>query len=247
MHTLTAQDLIAVQDNQLITTSLKVAEAFGKLHKDVLRKIHSIDCSEEFSRAHFCARDQKVNTGKGGTRLTRVYEMTKDGFMFLVMGFTGKKAAQIKEAYINAFNEMAEKLYGKASEQNASAAGLDSLAPDHRAKAAITCWSALKSKFGCTYKKIDPDQFTDAVSLVARVPLEGEYLEGGAETAKFTDRDRNALHCLSQHLLALDRDFHRSVGPAVRALNTRLHHDMREHLFVAKRQCQMISNRLTAI
>lgn len=36
--------------------------------------------------------------------------MTKDGFMFLVMGFTGQKAAQIKEAYINAFNAMAEQL-----------------------------------------------------------------------------------------------------------------------------------------
>lgn len=36
--------------------------------------------------------------------------MTKDGFMFLIMGFTGKKAAQIKEAYINAFNQMANQL-----------------------------------------------------------------------------------------------------------------------------------------
>ncbi len=42
------------------------------------------------------------NTG----RKLQSYEMTKDGFMFLVMGFTGKKAAAIKEAYINAFNEM---------------------------------------------------------------------------------------------------------------------------------------------
>ena len=36
--------------------------------------------------------------------------MTKDGFVFLVMGFTGKAASQIKEAYINAFNWMAEQL-----------------------------------------------------------------------------------------------------------------------------------------
>lgn len=32
--------------------------------------------------------------------------MTRDGFTFLVMGFTGKVAAQFKEAYIEAFNEM---------------------------------------------------------------------------------------------------------------------------------------------
>ncbi|ELM3717521.1 Rha family transcriptional regulator [Aeromonas hydrophila] len=36
--------------------------------------------------------------------------MTKDGFIFVVMGFTGAKAAATKEAYINAFNWMAEQL-----------------------------------------------------------------------------------------------------------------------------------------
>ncbi|NME01790.1 hypothetical protein HG555_09560 [Aeromonas sp. DNRA1] len=36
--------------------------------------------------------------------------MTKDGFIFVVMGFTGVKAAATKEAYINAFNWMAEQL-----------------------------------------------------------------------------------------------------------------------------------------
>jgi hypothetical protein len=40
-----------------------------------------------------------------------MYEMTKDGFIFLVMGYTGAKAAQIKEAYIHAFNHMADILY----------------------------------------------------------------------------------------------------------------------------------------
>lgn len=55
-------------------------------------------------------------------------------------------------------------------------ARVEALPQDKRAKAAITCWSALKSKFGCTYKAIDPAQFTDAISLVARLPLVGEWL-----------------------------------------------------------------------
>lgn len=50
------------------------------------------------------------------------------------------------------------------------------LPPSKQAKAAITCWSALKSKFGCSYKLIESEYFTDAVSLVARLPLEGEFL-----------------------------------------------------------------------
>lgn len=56
-------------------------------------------------------------------------------------------------------------------------ARVEALPQNKRAKAAITCWSALKSKFGCTYKLIDSENFTDAVSLVARLPLEGELLE----------------------------------------------------------------------
>ena len=36
----------------LRTTSLKVAEAFGKNHRDVLRKIDNLDCSHEFASAH---------------------------------------------------------------------------------------------------------------------------------------------------------------------------------------------------
>lgn len=56
-------------------------------------------------------------------------------------------------------------------------ARVEALPQAKQAKAAITCWSALKSKFGCTYKAIEPEQFTEAVSLVARLPLEGELLE----------------------------------------------------------------------
>lgn len=50
------------------------------------------------------------------------------------------------------------------------------LPKDKQAKAMITMWSSLKSHFGCTYKEIDSDKFTEALSLAARVPLEGEYL-----------------------------------------------------------------------
>lgn len=57
------------------------------------------------------------------------------------------------------------------------AARIDELPEARRGKAAKVCWSALKSKFGCSYKEIAPEQFTEAVSLVARIVLEGELLE----------------------------------------------------------------------
>lgn len=50
------------------------------------------------------------------------------------------------------------------------------LPKERQAKAMITMWSALKSHFGATYKKIDSDQFTEALSLAARIPLEGEFI-----------------------------------------------------------------------
>ncbi|GLS27720.1 Rha family transcriptional regulator [Marinibactrum halimedae] len=92
-------------NNRLVTTSLKVAEAFGKRHSHVIDKIKSIDCSEQFLTSNFSA----VKYNHRGNEYDS-FEMTKDGFMFLVMGFTGKKAAQIKEAYINAFNLMEAQL-----------------------------------------------------------------------------------------------------------------------------------------
>ncbi|CNL32627.1 phage antirepressor [Yersinia frederiksenii] len=50
------------------------------------------------------------------------------------------------------------------------------LPKENQAKAMITMWSALKTHFGCSYKEINEDQFTEALSLAARVPIEGEFI-----------------------------------------------------------------------
>lgn len=102
---------IVQHDGELRTDSLKVAMAFNKRHDDILRKIKSLECSETFTARNFAVSKYGDSTG----RSLPMYEMTKDGFMFLVMGFTGKKAAVVKEAYIDAFNAMSEKLAAKES------------------------------------------------------------------------------------------------------------------------------------
>ncbi|QCP29810.1 Rha family transcriptional regulator [Acinetobacter baumannii] len=104
-------DAVFIQDQQVKTTSLKVAELFSKRHTHILEKITNLDCSPEFTSANFSAHVQTIEIGNGATRESKYYEMTKDGFMFLVMGFTGAAAAKIKEAYINTFNQMAAMLY----------------------------------------------------------------------------------------------------------------------------------------
>lgn len=109
---LTPAEIISLQQGQPVTTSLKVAEVFGKQHKDVLRKIATLDCSKDFNERNFAL--VTYLDGKGEAR--PAYEMTKDGFIFVVMGFTGAKAAATKEAYINAFNWMAEQLASQRSQ-----------------------------------------------------------------------------------------------------------------------------------
>ena len=102
------QNLVAVvESGALMTTSLKVADAFGKRHDNLLRKIETLGCSTEFNALNFEAVEYLDL--KGETR--KAWNMTKDGFIFLVMGFTGTKAAAIKEAYIAEFNRMADELH----------------------------------------------------------------------------------------------------------------------------------------
>lgn len=85
-----------------LTTSRIIAKSFGKQHKDVLRAIADLECSEDFNRRNFAPVEYRDAKGEARPE----YQMTRDGFMFLAMGFTGARAAQMKEAFIAAFNAM---------------------------------------------------------------------------------------------------------------------------------------------
>lgn len=86
---------------QAFCSSSQVAEEFGKRHDNVLRDIENLDCSKEFFLLNFEGKTYKSKRAKQPE-----YLMTKDGFVFLVMGYRGKKAARFKEAYIARFNQM---------------------------------------------------------------------------------------------------------------------------------------------
>lgn len=84
-----------------VTTSLIVAEVFGKEHSKVMRDIENLSCSESFRVANF---GYTPYTHPQNGQVYHYYEMTKDGFSFLVMGYTGSKAGEFKERFINEFN-----------------------------------------------------------------------------------------------------------------------------------------------
>nr|WP_159465410.1 Rha family transcriptional regulator [Scandinavium goeteborgense] len=100
------REMVLTVDNKVITTSLKVADYFGKRHKDVLRAIRNLKCSEDFTWRNFAPIDFIDKNGESQP----MYNITRDGCMMLVMGFTGKTATAVKECYINAFNWMSEQL-----------------------------------------------------------------------------------------------------------------------------------------
>lgn len=95
-------DLVRLSGDRLIVSSLDISNHFGKQHKDVLRAIRSLDCSPEFNRRNFAL--VHYQDSKGEQRPS--YDITRDGFVFLCMGFTGQQAAVWKERYIDAFNQM---------------------------------------------------------------------------------------------------------------------------------------------
>ncbi|EFR1763616.1 Rha family transcriptional regulator, partial [Campylobacter jejuni] len=94
------------QNNQIFCTSLDVAKVFGKEHKNILRDIKNIlndlreigdvQCKSNFELSF---KVRKIQGFKGRERKYPYYNLTRDGFSLLAMGFTGKKALQFKIAF----------------------------------------------------------------------------------------------------------------------------------------------------
>lgn len=99
-------ELVFVENGQVVTDSLKVAEVFGKEHKNVLKDIRELGCSKEFGRLNF---EQSTYVNSQNKELPMFY-MSKKGFTLLAMGYTGKEAMRFKESYIEQFEAMEEEL-----------------------------------------------------------------------------------------------------------------------------------------
>ncbi|NFH47235.1 hypothetical protein FC976_08340 [Clostridium sporogenes] len=99
---------LSIQNGQPVVSSRKVAEDFGKNHRDVLESVDQlIKGVAEKSADLFIQSEYQHEQNK---QIYREYLLTRDGFSLLVMGFTGAKALQWKLKYIEAFNKMEEML-----------------------------------------------------------------------------------------------------------------------------------------
>lgn len=98
-------ELVIMHDKQAVTTSLRVAEVFGKDHKNVIQaieaKIQSAENSADYQKM-FAEGTYK----DGRNRDQKLYYLNRDGFTFIAFGFTGQAADKFKLQYIQAFNAM---------------------------------------------------------------------------------------------------------------------------------------------
>lgn len=97
------------QNNKVVTTSLKIAEVFGKEHQHILRDIRElIDGVSKIGDTPMFEETTYIHPQN--KQQYPMFLMNRDGFTLLAMGFTGDKALRFKMAYINAFNEMEKAL-----------------------------------------------------------------------------------------------------------------------------------------
>lgn len=95
-------------DGELVVTSRQVAEDFEKRHDQVLRDIEVY--KNRISTPQFCGLFIESEYRASNGKMNKEYLLTRDGFSFLVMGFTGAKADEWKLKYIEAFNKMEQAL-----------------------------------------------------------------------------------------------------------------------------------------
>ena len=105
------QDTLPVvfeKDGEVFANTRDVADYFEKRHADVLRAVNNIKSriESDFSERNFALAEYKDAQGKP----RKSYNMTQEGFSFVVFGFTGKNADAFKVAYINQFKAMREEL-----------------------------------------------------------------------------------------------------------------------------------------
>lgn len=103
---------IAVENNKPMVSSLVVAEFFEKQHKNVLQSINELEIPNDFRRLNFQPSSYLNKQNKEQPS----FNITRDGFSLLTMGFTGKKAMEWKIKFLEAFNAMEERLKGSEAE-----------------------------------------------------------------------------------------------------------------------------------
>ena len=179
-----------------VVSSLDIAEHFGKQHKNILRDIERLEIPDDFRRLNF----EPSSYVNGQNKEQPAYNLTRDGFSFLVMGFTGKKANEWKVKYIEAFNLMEKELHSRPQpEPEVKALSASSPGDRRPLRDAVDRWVRTKfagfqvtnSHFRESWRELNEFMEVDSVKDIPRENLRYalEYVEeqielwGGKTTA----------------------------------------------------------------
>ena len=184
---------VSLHSGRPATPSLEVAKFFGKRHDNVLRDVDALLSQlPENSLQHNFEETYQEQETPFGVKQIRVFILYRDGFMLLVMGYTGKKALSMKLPYIEAFNRMEEEL-ARQKESAIPAAptpddvtGTLSITPstteDRKPLRALVgswaqvsglpftaCWNQLKAAFNlANIKELPQEWIPDAIDWVQK-------------------------------------------------------------------------------
>jgi Rha family phage regulatory protein len=234
--------LVTLNDNRTpVTTSLKVAESFGKHHRNVMRNIATlIEQSKalgggqlNFEPANYPDRQKKPRP---------MFEMDRDAFMLVVMGFTGKKTLKFKMDFIKAFNAMEKKLTEKPDPSQLTRIEILKLAmesEEHLQVALVERDDAVRTKAWISDKKTASAMGTAGawkkkyLALKATVGFPANPCQELVDVSRRLETDdplyvraKNIPH-LRDHFKMNDKHFFRDLGVALRALSNDMGHEVK--------------------
>lgn len=111
-------NLVFMKKNQVVTSSLDIADNFERNHRDVLKAIDDLKEGVAENYADLFWEDSYIHPQN--KQPYRMIYMNRDGFTLLAMGFTGKKALAFKLKYIQAFNDMENHIKNQMDASNLS-------------------------------------------------------------------------------------------------------------------------------
>lgn len=225
---------VSLHSGRPATTSLEVAKFFGKRHDNVLRDVDALLSQlPENSLQHNFEETYQEQETPFGVKQIRVFILYRDGFMLLVMGYTGKKALSMKLPYIEAFNRMEEEL-ARQKESAIPAAptpddftGTLSITPstteDRKPLRALVgswaqvsglpfaaCWNQLKAAFNlANIKELPQEWIPDAIDWVQKridaLPAPAPATALPAAPSSPTDDAEGHLAAIREHIRHIHR------------------------------------------
>ena len=219
---------VSLHSGRPATTSLEVAKFFGKRHDHVLRDVDALlsQLPENSLQPNFGETYQEQETPLG-VKQVRMFILYRDGFMLLVMGYTGKKALAMKLAYIEAFNRMEEELARQNRPTPDDFTGTLSITPstteDRKPLRALVgswaqvsglpfaaCWNQLKAAFNiANIKELPQEWIPDAIDWVQKridaLPAPAPATALPASPSSPTDDAEGHLAAIREHIRQIHR------------------------------------------